>query len=99
MNRQLKRMQAKQERLAESQKGNKSAKDRARQQQQTASARRAGVRGFTKEVVQEMRKVLWPTRQQVINSFIVVVIVVIIMTAFVFGLDQGFQRLVEAIYG
>ncbi len=95
MNRQMKRMQAKQERSAGKQPRRKTAKERAERQ----AASRGGIRQFIKDVISEMRKVLWPTRQQVINSFVIVTIVVVIMTGFIFGLDQAFQRLVELVYG
>ena len=46
-----------------------------------------------------MRKVLWPTRQQVTTSSIIVIIVVVFMTAFIWVLDFGIERLVSLVYG
>ena len=99
VNRQIKRMQAKQEREADKKGGTKKSARARAQSMQAQGAKRAGPRQFVREVLAEMRKVLWPTKQQVINSFVVVVVVVVVLTAFVFGLDQGFSQLVKLIYG
>jgi len=46
-----------------------------------------------------MKKVAWPTRQEVITSTIVVLIGVIIMTAIIFAFDYGALNLVDFIFG
>ena len=69
-----------------------------------ASARPAGGRGgkptrFVRESVSELRKVLWPSRNELVTYSIVVIVFLVIMTAIVAGLDVGFARLVLAIFG
>lgn len=47
---------------------------------------------FYRQVVAELRKVVWPTRPQVVNYFFVVLVFVLIMMAFVSVLDYGFGK-------
>jgi preprotein translocase subunit SecE len=54
---------------------------------------------FLREVVAELRKVIWPTRKQMITYTIVVIIFVSFMVALVAGLDVLFARAVLAIFG
>ena len=98
MNRQMKRMQERQERRAK-------ASTAERREAATTSARRSaaptegkkkrtGARQFLKEVRQELRKVDWPSRRELISYTIVVLVTVIVMTTFVFGLDFVFSNLI-----
>ena len=51
------------------------------------------------EVRGELRKVAWPSRQEVINSTIVVLITVVVMTALIFGFDYASAKAVLFLYG
>jgi preprotein translocase subunit SecE len=42
---------------------------------------------YFSEVRGEMRKVAWPTRQEILNSSLVVLVAVTVMTALIFGFD------------
>jgi preprotein translocase subunit SecE len=64
-----------------------------------ARASRVGPAQYLHEVRDEMRKVAWPTRDEVVRYSIVVVITVVIYTALVSGLDFGFGFLSEWLYG
>ncbi len=46
-----------------------------------------------------MRKVLWPSRNELVTYSTVVIIFVVIMVALVAGLDIGFARLVLLLFG
>jgi preprotein translocase subunit SecE len=46
-----------------------------------------------------MRKVLWPSRTELVTYSIVVIIFVVIMVAIVAGLDLGFAKLVLTVFG
>jgi preprotein translocase SecE subunit len=59
----------------------------------------AALARFFREIVAELRKVIWPSRQELITYTIVVVIFVVIMVSIVAGLDIGFARLVIAVFG
>jgi preprotein translocase subunit SecE len=53
---------------------------------------------FFAEVRSEMRKVAWPTRQEVVNSTIVVLIAIVVMTALIFGFDYASAKAVLFLY-
>lgn len=53
---------------------------------------------FLREVRQEMRKVAWPTRKEVVNSTIVVLICIVLLTAFIWLVDTGSSHLIRFIY-
>ena len=61
-------------------------------------AKRTSPLTFYRQVVAELRKVVWPTRPQVVNYFFVVLVFVLIMMAFVSGLDYAFGKAVFAIF-
>jgi len=52
---------------------------------------------FLKEVKNELKKVTWPNRKEVINSTIVVLIATAIITTFLYLVDVGLSRLVGLI--
>jgi len=54
---------------------------------------------FVREVVAELRKVIWPTRKELITYATVVVVFVTVMLALLFVLDQSFARLVLWVFG
>jgi preprotein translocase subunit SecE len=54
---------------------------------------------FLREVVAELRKVIWPTRKQLVNYTIVVLIFVSIMVALVALLDLVFGQGVGFLFG
>ena len=54
---------------------------------------------FVREAVSEMRKVLWPSRNELVTYGVVVIIFVVIMVAIVAGLDIGFTKLVLEVFG
>ncbi len=53
---------------------------------------------YYRQVVAELRKVVYPTRQQVINYFFVVLFFVLVMMAIVAGLDYGLGRLMFEVF-
>ena len=52
---------------------------------------------FFKDTRGEMKKVVWPTRKQVLNNFIVVMIFVIIAALIIFALDAVFGFTLEKL--
>lgn len=53
---------------------------------------------YIKQVAEELRKVIWPTRSQMITYTIVVFLFLIFMTALVSGVDFGAGKLIEVIF-
>jgi preprotein translocase subunit SecE len=60
--------------------------------------RRTSPREFVKEVRGELRKVVWPTRSELINYSIVVLIAIVVLTAIIGGLDWLFGEAVIHLY-
>jgi preprotein translocase subunit SecE len=54
---------------------------------------------FLREVVAELRKVIWPTRKQMLTYSVVVLIFLAFMVALVAGLDVGLAKLVFLVFG
>jgi preprotein translocase subunit SecE len=53
---------------------------------------------FLRQVVAELRKVVWPTRPQLITYFWVVLVFVIVVMTIVSLLDLGFGKLMFAVF-
>jgi preprotein translocase subunit SecE len=53
---------------------------------------------FYRQIVAELRKVVWPTQQQLITYFFVVIVFVAFMMAFVAGLDLGIGKAIFWIF-
>jgi preprotein translocase subunit SecE len=54
---------------------------------------------FTRQVAAELRKVIWPTRKELVTYTTVALVFVIFMSAIVLTLDYGFTKLMFAIFG
>ena len=69
----------------------------------TASDDRPGLFGrigrFIREIVAELRKVIWPTRKELLTYATVVVVFVAIMLTIVGLLDLGFAKAVLLVFG
>ena len=61
--------------------------------------KRTSLPTFYRQVVAELRKVVYPTQEQLITYFIVVMVFVIFMMTFVSLLDLGFGKLMFKVYG
>ncbi len=92
MNRQTKR-------LMQRQKADRPRAPERRARPQPAPQReRAGPRQYWAEVRAELRKVAWPTRQEVINSTIIVLIAVTVLTSLIFGYDYASSKFVLFLF-
>ena len=54
---------------------------------------------FYRQVVAELRKVVWPSQQQLITYFLVVLIFVLVLIAIVSVLDLAFGKAAFAVFG
>lgn len=59
--------------------------------------KKAGIRKYFRELKAEMKKVVWPTRQQVTKNTGVVLTVMVVMALFLFGVDSGLGAAIKAI--
>ena len=100
MNREMRRMQEREERL---QKKGDTGRDKASRraaaiQSKAPVAERkslwARLREYLHEVRQELRKVTWPTREQMVAFTTVTLITSVVLTGVVFGLDIAMKEFV-----
>ncbi len=91
LNREQKRMLKRQGALDE-----KGAPTRAVRQ---APKGRVGPAQYLREVRDEMRKVAWPTRPEVIRYSIIVTVCVIVLMVFVGGIDYLMSQVTDWFYG
>ena len=54
---------------------------------------------FFRQMVSELRKVIWPTRSMLVTYTVVCVVFVVVMATIVTALDYGFTKLVFALFG
>ena len=67
--------------------------------ERSGSEKRTSPVVFYRQVVAELRKVVWPTRDQLVTYFIVVMVFVLVMIAYVSVLDLAFGKAVFKIFG
>ena len=60
--------------------------------------KRTSLPTFYRQVVAELRKVVWPTQEQLITYFLVVMVFVLVMIAIVASLDLAFGKLVFWVF-
>jgi preprotein translocase subunit SecE len=54
---------------------------------------------FLRQVVAELRKVIWPTRKELVTYTVVCLVFVLFMVVVVTSLDYGFTKLVFELFG
>ena len=82
MNREMRRLQAKEEERAK----------RRRKEKTPQKKQRTGIRQYLREVRQELKKVAWPSRQELTTYTVVVFSVTTVLTLVIFGMDWAFNR-------
>ncbi len=54
---------------------------------------------FVRQVIAELHKVIWPTRQELTTYTTVALVFILVMVGFVTGVDALFGKLVLSIFG
>jgi preprotein translocase subunit SecE len=54
---------------------------------------------FFRQMVGELRKVIWPTRRELFTYTVVCLVFVLFMVIFVTSLDYGFTKLIFEVFG
>jgi preprotein translocase subunit SecE len=54
---------------------------------------------FLRQVIAELRKVIWPTRKELVTYTTVAVVFILVMVGIVTGLDYLFTKAVFAVFG
>ena len=83
-----------------------SEKEEKRQRAQRAAGRatrpkkeRVSLAQFVREVRQELRRVAWPSRQELWTFTVVTVITTVALTGIIFGMDAAFKEGVLFVLG
>ncbi|TYP92505.1 preprotein translocase subunit SecE [Fodinibius salinus] len=56
------------------------------------------IKEYIQDIRKEMKKVSWPDQQELIDYTIVVVVFTVLLSAFIFVIDQVYSTVLEAIY-
>jgi preprotein translocase subunit SecE len=56
-------------------------------------------RQFLREVRAELKRVVWPSGQQIVSYSVVVLVLTLVLGALVYGMDEGIRRLVISTLG
>ncbi|MET8504314.1 preprotein translocase subunit SecE [Streptomyces sp. NPDC015232] len=82
------------------------AEDAAPESKKTRKGGKRGKKGplgrlalFYRQIIAELRKVVWPTRSQLTTYTTVVIVFVVIMIGLVTVIDYGFQEAVKYVFG
>lgn len=62
-----------------------------------ATAKKSRFLGFFKEIFQELKKVVWPTREQLVKNTVTVVTVCIIIGLLIWMFDWGLSSLINLL--
>lgn len=49
---------------------------------------------FLREVRAELRRVNWPSRKQIVSYTVIVLVLTLVLTSFVWGVDEGIRRII-----
>ena len=66
--------------------------------ERSGSDKRTSIPVFYRQVVAELRKVVWPTQEQLVTYFVVVLVFVAIMMTIVSLLDLGLGKLAFEVF-
>lgn len=97
VNRELRRVQDKSKQSAQRQRQMAARKKAAEKKKAERKGAWTTIKQFYKDVVIEMKKVIWPSRTEVINYTVVVLVTVAIATAFILVLDLVLSRLLNLV--
>jgi preprotein translocase subunit SecE len=56
------------------------------------------IREYLENVVAEMQKVNWPSRDELISSTLITIVATLIISAFIYLTDQTISRVLDIIY-
>jgi preprotein translocase subunit SecE len=62
-------------------------------------ARMSKITAYLEDVSKEMRKVSWPTQQELIRNTVITLVATVIVSLFIFGADRVISMVLEVVYG
>ena len=93
MNREMRRLQAKEEERVKKKRADASRQPKKSKKDQDLSLMQRTLK-FFREVRQELKKVAWPSNEELMTYTVVVFGMTTILTLVVFGLDWAFNKLI-----
>ncbi|MEE8486366.1 MAG: preprotein translocase subunit SecE [Acidimicrobiia bacterium] len=96
MNREMRRLQAKEEERIKKKRSSSSRPHKRVKKDQDLNFFQRATKYF-REVRQELKKVAWPSREELMTYTIVVFLMTTVLTLVVFGMDWGFNKLIVNI--
>ncbi|MFZ0325398.1 MAG: preprotein translocase subunit SecE [Actinomycetes bacterium] len=81
------------------QRGSTATPDRGRSPEPARPGLFGRIALFFRQVAAEMRKVVWPTRSELITYTTVVVVFVLVFSLIVLGFDLGMAKLAKFLFG
>ena len=96
MNREMRRLQAKEEERAKKRRSDSARQGKKGKKDDGLSFFQRSVK-FFREVKQELKKVAWPSREELTTYTIVVFGVTTVLTLLVFGMDWAFNKAVISL--
>jgi preprotein translocase subunit SecE len=96
LNREMRRLQAKEEERAKKRRADGSRQHKKSNKDQNLSLF-ARAKKYFREVRQELRKVAWPSREELMTYTVVVFGMTTVVTLYVLALDWGFSKLVADV--
>lgn len=73
------------------------SKDAAKAKAKAEKAKKGGVKKYFRDLKSEIKKVVWPSRKQVVNNTGIVLSLMVVMGLFLFGIDTGLAAVIKAI--
>ena len=56
------------------------------------------IQNFVNDVVKEMKKVTWPTKDELKESTTIVIVVCLLIAAFTYVIDMGVSQIMRSIF-
>lgn len=57
-----------------------------------------GVIAYLEDVASEMRKVNWPSQQELIDNTIIVIVASLVVSLIIYGVDRVISRVLQIVY-
>lgn len=92
------RAAAKAERQAKQQKRKNAQLANRNKQKNAEDKKRGGLREYFKGVKVETKKVVWPTRKELVSYTFVVIFTCTVLGLAIWGIDSGFLALLKALF-
>lgn len=81
--------------MAKKEADSKTAKSKA--SAKLEKTKKGGVKKYFRDLKSELKKVVWPSRKQVIDNTGIVLSVMVVMALFLFGIDTGLGAAIKAL--